>query len=82
MQPNKVIFIESSFDTTIKHGELYGKIDGHNSALNLEALLAEEYNLGYELVSFIPVIGNISSKMMPPNNVTIGHHVCLQKIKD
>jgi hypothetical protein len=82
MHPYKVTFIESSYETNVKHAEAYGKVDGIDSANNLEAFLAEECAKGYELFSIVPVTANVASKITYPSTVTIGYQVCLKRSKD
>lgn len=82
MHPYKVRFIESSYQSSIKYADTLGKIDGIDSANNLEAFISEEYHNGYELHSIVPVNANTAGKMTYPNSVTIGYQICLRKIKD
>jgi hypothetical protein len=82
MHPYKVRFIDSSYQSSIKNADSLGKIDGIDSANNLEAFLAEEYDNGYELHSIVPVNANTAGKITYPNSVTIGYQVCLKRIKD
>lgn len=58
------------------------KIDGIDSPNNLEAVISEEYRMGYELHSITPANANTAGKITYPNVVNIGYQVCPKKIMD
>ncbi len=81
MQAYKVRFIETSFSTKFKYASKYGMLDGHQSAINLEAFLEEEYRNGYDLVSITPFVSNEApSKYNYPIAITSGYNIVLRKI--
>ena len=70
MYPYKVKYIESSFLKKNSEWKNVGKLDGISTSKELEALIIEETNNGFELLSITPLTGNIISSPYTLNTIT------------
>ena len=79
MYPYKVIYLEGTFlkkrGTQIPKGQL----DGLDTSKELEALIIEQSNNGFELVSVAPIIGEVFVSYPSTTSTTTGFMVTFKK---
>ncbi len=81
MYPYKVKYLESSFLKKNSEWKNVGKLDGISTSKELEALIIEETDNGFELHSITPLTGNIISSPYTLNTTT-GFMVTFKKVEN
>ena len=74
----RVKYLPSSFSEKTKTWYPVGKIDGLTTAKDLEALIVEQQQEGFELISITPLVGSIMTNLSYVNTTT-GFMVTFQK---
>lgn len=77
MHPYKVVYLDSTFFPKRKFR--HGYLDGLTTSKELEALLIEQEKEGYDLVSIVPIVGNLSITKHVYTDETTGFMVTLRK---
>jgi hypothetical protein len=70
MKPYKVIYLEGTYLTKKGKHHLAGHLDGMDTANDLEALIIEQANAGYELYMVTPIQGLVTARMSMPQTTT------------
>jgi hypothetical protein len=70
MHPYKVVYLAAIQLTKAKDWIKEGSMDGVSTATDLEALLVEQEKAGYELVTMVPLTGNIAKSTSFVNTTT------------
>ena len=79
MYSTKVVYLESTFLKKTRKVKSYGRINGLALRDDLQALLLEEEQKGYELVNVSPITGNAANWGYPAA-ATVGLLVTLKKV--
>lgn len=77
MHPYKVIYLDSTF--VKKRAFQRGYLDGLTTSKELEALLIEQDQNGYELVSIVPIVGNTTPIKYVMTDETVGFMVTFKR---
>jgi len=80
MYPYKVVYLESSTLKKTSENLKKGNLDGLTTSIELEALLIEQKNNGFELQNLTPVSGSIIGSTSTINT-TIGFMVTFIKME-
>ena len=80
MYPYKVVYLESSILKKTSENLKKGNLDGLSTSKELEALLIEEKNNGFDLHKLTPVNGSVTASPYTINT-TIGFMVTFKKIE-
>jgi hypothetical protein len=77
MHPYKVIYLDSTFVN--KRKDQPGYLDGLTTSKELEALLIEQDQNGYELFSIVPIVGNTTPIKYVMTDETVGFMVTFKR---
>ena len=70
MYPYRVLYVESTYMRRGSDWKKSGKLDGFSTSKEIEALILEQNEEGYELVSITPLAGTIIASPYSINTTT------------